>query len=101
MARSISSTIGTFSQVWADVAPSPAETVIARTIASAVSSLRTRPSTRWEMNGSTIAIRPWSARSLTACAQASSVATVAGSSGSMRVSILPPSKPASAIAAAS
>ncbi len=56
---------------------------------------------RWEMNGSTIAIRPWPASALTARPHASRVTTVAGSSGSMRVSILPPSNPASAIAAAS
>src|SRR5690242_5339985 len=74
---------------------------LARTMASAVSSLRTRPSTRWEMNGSIIAISRCRARSLMASALAWSVATVAGSSGSMRVSILPPSKPASAIDCAS
>ena len=81
--------------------PRPAAIALARTMASAVSSLRTRPSTRWEMNGSTMAISRCRARSLTASAHDSSVATVAGSFGSMRVSILPPSKPASAMACAS
>ncbi len=69
--------------------------------ASGDRSLRTRPSTRWQMNGSTMAIRPRAASSLTACAHDSIVAAVAGSSGSMRNSILPPSNPIRAIAAAS
>ena len=81
--------------------PSPAATVMARIIASAVSSLRIRPSTRCEMNGSTMAISRCPARSLTASAQASRVGAVAWSSGSMRSSILPPSKPAAAMLAAS
>ena len=49
---------------------------MARIIASDVSSFLTRPSTRWEMKGSTMAISPRSARSLTASAHAFSVATV-------------------------
>ena len=81
--------------------PSPAATVAERTTASVERSLRIRPSTRCEMNGSTIAIRPWSASSPTARAHASRVGAVAASSGSMRSSILPPWNPASAIAAAS
>ena len=81
--------------------PSPAAIALTRTMASAVSSLRTRPSTRWERNGSIMASSRCRARSLIASADDSSVATVAGSFGSMRVSILPPSNPASAIACAS
>jgi hypothetical protein len=45
------------------------------------------------MNGSIIATSRREARSDTACAQACKVAAVAGSSGSMRSSILPPSNP--------
>ena len=71
--------------------------MIDRITASADRSLRTRPSTRWEMNGSTIAIRPRAASSVTAWAQACRVAAVAGSPGSMRSSILPPSRPICAI----
>ena len=71
----------------------PAATVMARMLASAPRSIRTRPSTRWEMNGSTIASSLLEASSLTARPQASTVATVLGSSGSIRSSILPPSKP--------
>ena len=62
----MSSITGILSQVWALVRPSPAATVAERTTASVDRSLRTRPSTRWEMNGSTIAIRRWSARAPTA-----------------------------------
>ena len=52
------------------------------------------------MNGSTMAGTPSAASSLTAPAQAASVAAVAGSARSMRSSIFPPSRPAAAIAAA-
>jgi hypothetical protein len=79
----------------------PAATVMARMVASAPRSIRTRPSTRWAMNGSTMASSRCAARSLTARPQASTVATVLGSSGSMRSSILPPSNPAAARLAAS
>src|ERR1700757_2373471 len=72
-----------------------------RITASGDRSLRTRPSMGCEMNGSTIAISACEARSLTARAQASIVTTVAGSSGSMRNSILPPSNPIRAMLAAS
>ena len=48
-----------------------------------------------------MAISPCAARSLTAWAQDSMVTAVAGSSGSIRKSILPPSNPIRAIAAAS
>ncbi len=74
---------------------------MARIIASGDRSLRTRPSTRCEMNGSIIATSRRAARSDTACAQACSVAAVAGSSGSMRSSILPASNPIRAMAGAS
>ncbi len=97
---STSSTRGSLSQVCAEVSPSPAATPIARTTASAERSLRTRPSTRWEMNGSTIAIRASAASVLTAFAQAWRVRAVSRSEGSMRSSILPPEKPALARAAA-
>ena len=60
------STTGSLSQVWAEVRPKPAATVDERMTASVVRSLRTLPSTRWEMNGSTIAISRRSARLLTA-----------------------------------
>ena len=79
----------------------PAATVMARMVASTPRSIRTRPSTRWEMNGSTMAISRCAASSLTARPQASTVATVLGSSGSIRSSILPPSKPSLARLAAS
>jgi hypothetical protein len=101
MTRSMSGTTGTFSQVYADVVPRPEATAMARIIASGDRSLRTRPSTRCEMNGSIIATRRREARSETAWAQACRVAAVAASSGSMRSSILPPSNPARAIDAAS
>jgi hypothetical protein len=101
MTRSISGTTGTLSQVRAELAPSPEATDIARIIASGDRSLRTRPSTRRLMNGSIIAISPRRARSVTARAQASRVDTVAGSAGSMRSSILPPSNRADSIAAGS
>jgi len=91
MTRSMSGTTGTFSQLYADVVPRPEATAMARIIASGDRSLRIRPSTRWEMNGSIIATSRRAARSDTACAQACSVAEVARSSGSMRRSILPPS----------
>jgi len=74
---------------------------MARIIASGDRSLRTRPSTRCEMNGSIIAISRRSARSDTACAQACRMPAVAGSPGSMRGSILPPSNPIRAMAGAS
>ena len=73
----------------------------ARIIASGLRSLRIFPLLRWEMNGSTMAISWRAASSLTAVLQASSVRAVAGSSGSIRISILPPSKPAVAMLAAS
>jgi hypothetical protein len=101
MTRSISGTTGTLSQVRAEVAPSPEATEMALIMASADRSLRTRASTRWLMNGSTMAIRPWPARSVTACAHDSRVAAVAGSAGSMRSSILPPSNRIASSAAAS
>ena len=101
MTRSMSGTTGTFSQVYADVVPRPEATAMARIMASGDRSLRTRPSTRWQMNGSIMAISRREARSDTACAQACRVAAVARSSGSMRSSILPPSNPIRATAAAS
>jgi L-fucose isomerase-like protein len=101
MTRSMSGTTGTFSQVYAEVVPRPEATVMARIIASGDRSLRIRPSTRCEMNGSIIANSRRPARSDTACAQACRVAAVAGSSASMRSSILPPSNPIRATAAAS
>ena len=70
-------------------------------MASGDRSLRTRPSTRWAMNGSTMAMSLRPARSDTACAHACMVSAVAGSSGSIRSSILPPSNPIRATAAAS
>ncbi len=73
----------------------------ARMMASDDRSLRTRPSTRWQTNGSTMAISRRPASSFTAPAQAWMAAAVAGSSGSMRSSILPPSKPMASMAAAS
>ena len=63
---------------------------------SGSSRLTTRPSRRSERKGSTMAISPSSASSVTARALASSVATVPGSSSAMRVSILPPSRPLAA-----
>ena len=81
--------------------PSPAAIATDRTTASVDRSLRTRPSTRRDRNGSTIAISPCPASSLTARPQASRVATVPGSSRSIRQSILPPSKPAAATESAS
>jgi hypothetical protein len=101
MTRSMSGTTGTFSQVYADVVPRPEATAMARIIASGDRSLRTRPSTRCEMNGSIIATSRRAARSDTACAQACSVAAVATSSGSIRSSILPPSNAIRAMAGAS
>ena len=80
---------------------SPEAMILALTIASGDRSLLTRPSTRWVMNGSTMAMSLRPARSDTARAHASNVAAVAGSSGSIRSSILPPSKPIRVIAAAS
>ena len=74
---------------------------MARIIASGDRSLRTRPPSRRAMNGSIIAVSRCRARSDTACAQACRVAGVAGSRGSMRTSILPPSKPIRAMAGAS
>ena len=59
------------------------------------------PPGREDMNGSTIAISSWRARSVTACALASRMKEVRSSSRSMRVSIFPPSKPACLIEAAS
>jgi len=56
MTRSMSGTTGTFSHVYADVVPRPEATAMACIIASGDRSLRTRPSTRCEMNGSIIAI---------------------------------------------
>ena len=53
------------------------------------------------MNGSIIAVRALEAGSQTARAQASMVTTVAGSSGSIRNSILPPSNPIRAVLSAS
>ena len=50
-------------------------------IASGEVSLRTRPSTRWTMNGSTMAMSPRPARSDTARAHACMVSAVAGSFG--------------------
>jgi hypothetical protein len=55
---SISGTTGSFIQLYALVAPSPDATATDVTTASADRSLRTRPSTRRDANGSTIAIRP-------------------------------------------
>jgi hypothetical protein len=49
------------------------------------------------MNGSTIAMSLRRASPSTACAQASSVDTVAASCGSMRSSILPPCQPAASM----
>jgi hypothetical protein len=69
--------------------------------APVVSWVRSRPSTRAAMNGSTMATRRWAARSVTARLHASSVPAVAGSSRSMRVSILPPWNPMAASVAAS
>ena len=74
---------------------------MARIMASGDRSLRTRPFTRWAMNGSTMAISRRPARSDTAWAHACMVSAVAGSPGSIRSSILPPSNPIRDIAAAS
>ena len=51
-------TTGSFSQVWAELLPRPDATVTERTTASVDRSLRSRPSTRRDRNGSTIAISP-------------------------------------------
>src|ERR1019366_420743 len=59
MTRSISGTHGTLSQVYAEVRPRPEAIAIERMTASAVRTLRTTPSTRREMNGSTRAIVCW------------------------------------------
>ena len=101
MTRSMSGTTGTFSQEYAEVVPRPEATAMARIMASGDRSLRTRPSTRWQMNGSIIATSRRAARSEMACAQACSVAAVAWSPGSIRNSILPASNPIRAIAPAS
>ena len=69
-------------------------------VESGSSWLTTRPPSRVERNGSTIAMTRCSASSVTASALASSVATVPGSSRQMRVSILPPSMPRAAISSA-
>src|SRR6476660_9667326 len=98
--RSISSTTGNFIQVYAEVEPRPCPMWIDLITASADRSLRTLPSTRVDMNGSSIAIRPCDARSSIARAHASSVATVPGSPRSMRHNIFPPFILAAAVAAA-
>ena len=98
--RASSSTTGSFSQVWALLAPSPAAMWMDRIVLSGSRRFVTRPPWTTDMNGSTMAISRRSASSLTARPVLSRVATVPGSDRQMRVSILPPSRPRAAISAA-
>jgi hypothetical protein len=98
----MSSTTGSLSQVRALVAPEPGgdvdrvdDRVGVEEVLHPVGPRRT------VMNGSTMAIRPWRARALTAVPLASSVDAVPGSSSAMRVSIFPPSSPLAAMVSAS
>src|SRR6478735_2640457 len=100
MTRSSSSTTGSLSHVWALDAPRPWAMWIDLIVESGSSWLTTRPPSRVDRNGSTIAMRRRCASAVTASALAWSVATVPGSSRQMRVSILPPSSPRSPISAA-
>ncbi len=87
MTRSMSATTGSFSQVKAEVAPSPWAMCTDLITASGLRSFTTAPSTRRDMNGSSMAMTPARASSVIARPVVSSIATVPGSPRSIRLSI--------------